>query len=121
IRRAESLYQQALELLKKAGDRRGQAYTEQNFGSLLAREGSHSATVGHFRESLAVKQTIHDQFGEAESLHYLGVNQHALGDSGARTTLEQALELRTSGHDRLGRALTLGALARLDFDAGEFT
>lgn len=92
---AESLYAEALETFRRAGDRRGVARTLVNLGALVkdTRRDFRRAS-GYYEESLAIMRELGNQVGVATVLHNLAVVAVDQGELSQATFLyEESLAL----------------------------
>ena len=66
-------------MFRAIGDRRGNAFATYNLGMIASRSGDHERARRFYRESLALRQDSHDQWGIAASLVQLGAESRSLG------------------------------------------
>ena len=120
---AQEYYEQALELHREIGDRRGEAWTLNNLG-VLVRDGpaDYGRARDYFESSLRLCRDIGNRQGEEYALMNLGDLFALVADyDGAHTAYDQALRLARQIGDRLiegGALYSLGSVARSQADYG---
>jgi tetratricopeptide (TPR) repeat protein len=92
---AKTAFEQALELARKAADRKGEAQAMIGLGKTLVDVGDPPAATTHFSQALELYRAIGDNSGEAAALHGLGSSSSAIGDqSHAMEYYGKALSIR---------------------------
>jgi hypothetical protein len=76
---AVACYRQALEILRRLGDRRGVALTQSNLALALSHAGDDVWAVGLFEEAAATLRELGDEEHEARIMANLGVNHRRHG------------------------------------------
>jgi tetratricopeptide (TPR) repeat protein len=72
-----------LALLRRTGDRYGEAATLDSLGFAYHHLGHHKQANAYYREALDLRRTVGDRYGEAETLAHLGDTHHTMGDTAA--------------------------------------
>lgn len=100
--RAVPLYQQALELARELGDRRGESATLNNWASIEWELGDLPAARAHYEQALALYRQLGNRLGEAKALNNLSNVLANQGDlNGSLTFSQQAMEIhREMGNPR---------------------
>jgi CHAT domain-containing protein len=104
----------ALAAFEQARNRYAEAYVSHNLGNANAGLGNAAKARRYYERSLELKRELGDRWGEAYTLHALGES------AGSLPMLEQALAARRALRDRTGLILTLGSMARLHRESGDF-
>jgi DNA-binding SARP family transcriptional activator len=110
VRHLDALHhaQQALELYRAVGHRRGEANALNRAGWSSSLLGDHHAAILACGQALAILQQFDDRQGHADCWHSLGYAHHHLGRyTQAVFCFEQALDVHTLYGDRPGEAITL--------------
>jgi predicted ATPase/DNA-binding NarL/FixJ family response regulator len=119
--RAQAHYEEALELMRALGDRRGIALTLHNLGIVLMTQGEFERAEAVQGESLATLRELRDQHSVALSLTSGGVLARNRGDNQrARAFYEESLALFRALGDSSNVALLLNNLARVARDQLEW-
>jgi tetratricopeptide (TPR) repeat protein len=93
---ARAHLERCLPLYQRLGDRRGEAWAQQNLSVLAEAEGRYADALGHDEKALRLFQAIGHETGEAEMLNGVGWCHALLGDyQRARGFCEQSLALIT--------------------------
>ena len=117
---ARAAWEQAVELRRASGDRRGVAGLLNNLGWALHQQGAHAKAGRLYEEALAVQRAIGYRHGMAYTLGNLGLLAHAAGDlAAAEGRYRESLALFHEVGDEAGVALTDGYLAHLLRDRGD--
>ena len=107
-------YRRALDLVRRMGNRQGEARVLNNLGVLHRRLGEVSEALARYSEALDVFRALDDRRWQARVLNNLGSLYGYLGDlAKSRLSLEQALPLWRDVGDRHGEASTLTNLGLL--------
>jgi tetratricopeptide (TPR) repeat protein len=105
---ALALYEQALPIMREAGDRAGEAATLNNMGGVYQATGRPSEALVLYEQALPLIREVGDRAGEAATLNNMGGVYDATGrPSEALALYEQALPIRREVGDRAGEATTL--------------
>ncbi|HEU0177931.1 MAG TPA: tetratricopeptide repeat protein, partial [Blastocatellia bacterium] len=113
-------YQEALELYRRAGDRRQEAVTLNNIGMVYVLLGELQKALDKSNEALAISLAVGDRREEAKSLIYIGGAYWGLGEP--RKALEkdnEALQIRRAMGDRRGEAHVLNNIGMVLWSLGE--
>jgi tetratricopeptide (TPR) repeat protein len=101
-------YQEALELYRRAGDRRGEAETLHTIGLVYSSLGEKRKALEKYNEALPIRRAAGDRRGEGATLHNIGMVYRALGETGkALENLNEALPILREVGDREGEAAAL--------------
>jgi CHAT domain-containing protein/Tfp pilus assembly protein PilF len=112
IAAAEPLAQRALDLLREAKDRRGEAAARVTIGSLYSRKAEFDKASREFDASLKLAKEIPSRAAEGEALESIGDVFRQTGNlDKAIESFEKALEIRRALADRFGEAAELMNLA----------
>ena len=107
-RKSIEKYHEALEMYRRATDRKGEAQTLNNVGVVCLSLGETRKALEKFNDALPISRAIGDRKVEAETLHNIGAVYWSQGEM--RKALEkfnEALPLRRVLGDRRGEAETL--------------
>jgi tetratricopeptide (TPR) repeat protein len=109
-------YEQALDLYRESGDRRGEAHALYDLGVLHVGGGDLLVARSHYEQARGIYREIGDRSGESVPLHaiawvYWGEDDYA----GARASLEQALAIDREVGNRSGEG---GALLDIGLTLG---
>ncbi|HYI25153.1 MAG TPA: tetratricopeptide repeat protein [Thermomicrobiales bacterium] len=117
---AEKHCEQSWAMLRQVGDRRGAAFASYNLGMIAAHRGDHLRAQSLFRESLALREAGHDQWGIGASLVQLANETRELGDlEEARTHYLAALRIAWNSSVWPVVLEAMVGLATLLFDRGQ--
>jgi len=106
--KALEYFNQALPLKRAVGDRRGEANTLNNLGSVYNSLGEKQKALEYYNQALLLKRAVGDRGGEAIALHNIGLVYDSLGEQQrALEDYNQALSLKRAVGDRGGEADTL--------------
>jgi CHAT domain-containing protein/uncharacterized protein HemY len=101
-------YHEALELYRRASDRKAEAQTLNNIGEVYSSLGETRKALEKFNEALPLLRALGDRREEAEILNNIGVVNWSLGEmQKAMENYNEALPLRRAVGDRRGEAETL--------------
>jgi CHAT domain-containing protein/predicted negative regulator of RcsB-dependent stress response len=107
-RKSIEKFQEALELYRKASDRREEAQTLSNIGQVYYFLGEMQKAMGKFNEALPIRRAAGDRRGEADTLNSIGFLYQILGESQkAMEKFNEALPIRRAVGDLKGEAETL--------------
>jgi len=113
-------YYEALDLYRKAGDRKWEAETLNNVGLVYHSLGEMQKALEKFDEALPLRRAAGDRRGEAITLNNIGLVYRSLGDSQkALDKYNEALPLRRAAGDRRGEAITLSNIGVVYRSLGE--
>lgn len=122
---AKTYTRQALQIIREADDRQGEALALRNLGYYSQALGEYAEARAHHEQALLISRAVGDRAGEGASLGYLGEVAQALGEyAQAETCCQQALmirrELGLSHHvaEDLARLAQI-ALAQGDLDGAQ--
>jgi CHAT domain-containing protein/Tfp pilus assembly protein PilF len=119
-RKSVEKYYEALELYRKASDRRGVADALNNIGLVHQSLGEPQKALEKFNDALSIFQAVGDRDGEATALTNIGAVFRSLGEM--RKALEkfnEALPLRRAVGDRVAEAITLNDIGVVYQKLGE--
>jgi tetratricopeptide (TPR) repeat protein len=119
-KRAIRYHEQALAIIRKIGDRRGEGATFGNLGHCYSDLGQTACAIECLEQALDICRQVGDRRGEGVVLGNLGRCYYALGQV-ARAILhhEQALSIKREVGDRHGEGVTLGNLGRCYYALGQ--
>ncbi|MBO0861764.1 MAG: CHAT domain-containing protein [Chloracidobacterium sp.] len=113
-------YHEALELYRRAGDRRGEATTLSNIGLIYWSVGEMQKALEKYNEALPLRRAVVDPKGEAATLNNMGLVYSSLGEKWmALEKYNEALPLRRAVGDRRGEAQTLNNIGEVYRSLGE--
>ena len=116
-----ALHQSALTAARRAGDRRGEAATLGELGTLQRETGDYPAATASLAEALALYRDIGDPAGQAYALNQLGFLRVVTGDyPAAAASHQQALALACRADDRLTEAAALSHLGLVQQITGDY-
>jgi tetratricopeptide (TPR) repeat protein len=105
------LFEQALDLYRKIGDRRGEGSVLGNLGNAWLTLGEPRRAVEYYEQALAIAREIGDRRGEGVALGNLGTTWGQLGEPRrASGYYKQQLKIAREIGDRMGEANALGGL-----------
>ena len=104
-RKAERGYEEALALLRVAGEKRLQATVMLGLADLHAERGRPMRALSWYQEALAIQRQVGDQHAQAGLLDAIATLEAQQGDDArARGTWDEALELARASGDRRSEA-----------------
>jgi CHAT domain-containing protein/Tfp pilus assembly protein PilF len=110
-RKSIEKFQEALELYRRLGDRKGEAVTLNEIGFVYNSMGESQKALEKHDEALALRRAMGDRSGEAQSLHNIGTVYEGLGETQkALEKYNEALPIRRALGDRYGQAGTLNSI-----------
>src|SRR5262245_3493759 len=119
-RKCVEKYYEALDLYRRAGDRKREAETLNNVGLVHHSLGETQKALDKFKEALPLRQAVDDRRGEAITLNNIGLVYRALGEmQKALEKYNEALPLRRAEGDRRGEAITLNNIGLVYRSLGE--
>jgi CHAT domain-containing protein/predicted negative regulator of RcsB-dependent stress response len=119
-RKGVEKYYEALDLYRKAGDRKREAETLNNVGLAYHSLGETQKALDKFNEALPLRRAVGDRRGEALTLNNIGLIHRSLGESQkALEKYNEALSLRRAVGDRSGEAVTLNNIGLVHRSLGE--
>lgn len=119
-RKAIESYGEALRLMREAGDRRGEAMTLTNMGTLYNLLSEPQKALEHLDQALTVWHTVGDRHLEAVTLSLKGGVYYALGElQKALDSYTLALPVMRAVGDRNGEALTFTQIGTVNRFLGE--
>ena len=122
FRRAIELFEQALAINRKAGNRDGQPGNLVNLGTCYYELGQRTLAIDLFEQALAIDREIGDREGEATDLGNLGVCHQDLGQIPRAIELyEQALAIEREIAKLGGEVTHLGNLGTCHHDLGQIS
>lgn len=114
-------FQQALILLRVAGDRYGEGVALSNIGTVYARLEQYPQALELLQQALIIRRELDDRHGEAVTLNSLGGVYRQLEQyPQALELLQQALVIRREVGDRVGEGVTLGNLGEVYDTLGQY-
>jgi predicted ATPase len=112
--------EEALSIVREAGDKQMTARAEAVLGLARMSQGSTAAARSLFEESHILFKDLGDTWGEAIMLYYLGTATYRLGDPvAARAHYEESLRLFRQQQDVLYSSVVLSALAVMASTQGD--
>jgi tetratricopeptide (TPR) repeat protein len=118
--RGIEFYEAARAVVRKIGDRQGEALIQANIGVGYAMLGDTRRALGLYEEALVISREIGDRQGEAAALGHLGAGYAELSDNRrAIDHYEQALVISHEIRDLAGEGALLGNLGRAYAALGE--
>jgi len=119
-RKAIEKYQEALELFRKAGDRRVEAVTLINIGEVYSSLGEMQKALEKYNEALPIARAVDDRESEATALNNIGLAYQSLGEmQKALDNLNEALTIRRAIGASSGEATTLNNIGVVYDSLGE--
>jgi tetratricopeptide (TPR) repeat protein len=118
-RKSIEKYHEALDLIRRAGDRRGEAVTLNRIGMAYWSLGETQKALEKFNEALPLWRVVGNRSGEASALNNIGALYRLLGET--RKALEkynEALSIRRAIGDRRGGANTLSGIGIIYWHRG---
>jgi tetratricopeptide (TPR) repeat protein len=116
-----TLHRSALAAARRAGDRRGEADTLAELGSLQEKNGDYPAAAATVAQVLAIYRDLGDLPGQANALTQLGLLHMETGDyPAAAASHQQALALARSVGDRVVEADALTLLGAVQQETGDY-
>jgi tetratricopeptide (TPR) repeat protein len=110
---AARLQEEALDIFRRFGDRRGEAGALNNLGIVLRQTGDHASTSQHLERALGIFRDIGDGPGIMEALCEVGALHLACGDPGpARDCYQEAMALSRQAANPRYEASALAGSAR---------
>ncbi|MEG4484081.1 CHAT domain-containing protein [Microcoleus sp. D2_18a_B4] len=120
LRSAIVKLEKALKLYREAGDRRGEATTLYNIGSVYSELGEKQKALEYYSQSLPLFRAVGPRRGEARTLNNIGSVYSALGEKQkALEYYSQSLPLSRALGDRREEAATLTNIGSVYSDLGE--
>jgi tetratricopeptide (TPR) repeat protein len=119
-RKGVEKYHEALELYRRAGDRRGEAETLNNIGLVYWSLGERQKALDKLDEALPIRREVGDRRGEGVTLNNLGLVYRLSGETQKGVDkFNEALLIRREIGDRRGEAITLNNLGSAYRFSGE--
>jgi CHAT domain-containing protein len=119
LRQAIGKWQEALKLWQQVDDKRWEATTLNNIGSVYDDLGEKQEALKYYNQALPLRRAVGDRGGEATNLNNIGAVYDDLGEKQeALKYYNQALPLRRAVGNRGGEAITLYNMAGLERDRG---
>ena len=120
LRQAIQKWQEARLLYRAVGNRRGEATTLNNIGSVYDALGEKQKALDYYNQALPIRRAEGDRRGEAATLNNIGTVHNALGEKQkALDFYNQALPILRAVGDRRGEAITLNNIGSVYDDLGE--
>jgi tetratricopeptide (TPR) repeat protein len=121
-RKSIKKYHEALELYRRATDRRGEAITLNSIGEVYRSRGEMQMALEKYSEALPISRAISARKVEANILNNIGVVYWSLGEMQmALEKYNEALPISRAMGDRNGEAATLLGIARVEQKRGNLT
>ena len=118
---ARVFLEQALEIYRRIGDRRGISLTLNSLGVLLFHLGEYSAARQDLDESLQFKRESGDRYGEGITLTNLGIIARSVGDlMEAQVYFDLCLQICLEIGDREGEAAARNGLGDIALFLGKY-
>ena len=119
-RKSIEKYHEALELYRRAGDRREEAVMLNNIGEVYRLLGEMQKALEKYNEALPLRQAVGDRRGEANTLSNIGLAYESIGEiQRALDKYNEALPIRRAISDRRGEANTLNSIGSVYYLLGE--
>jgi len=119
-RKAVEKFHEALDLYRKAGDRRMEAVILSHIGYVYRLLGEQQRALEKFNESLPISRVMGDRRVEARTLNNIGLVYWSSGDMRkALDIYNEALPLRRTTGDRNGEATTLNNIGMIYWSLGD--
>jgi tetratricopeptide (TPR) repeat protein len=113
-------YHRALELYRRADDRRGEADTLNKIGLVYWSSGEMKKALENYNEALAIRRATGDRGGEAGVLNNIGAVYQGLGETqNALENYSQALPIIRAVGDRSNEAVILNNIGDVYQSSGE--
>jgi CHAT domain-containing protein/Tfp pilus assembly protein PilF len=113
-------YQEALDLYRRAGDRRSEAETHTNIGVVYQSLGETQKAMEKFNEALPISRAVGDRRGEAVALNNIGIVYWSLGEmQKALEKFNDALPISRAIGARREEATALGSIGVVYDSMGE--
>jgi CHAT domain-containing protein/Tfp pilus assembly protein PilF len=120
LRKAIAKWEEAFKLYREAGDRRGEAVTLNNIGSVYSELGEKQKALEYYSQSLPLYRALGDRSGEAATLSNIGLVYSELGEKQkALEYYSQSLSQTRAVGDRSGEATTLSNIGLVYSELGE--
>src|SRR4030095_11283761 len=111
-RKSIEKYHEALELYRRATDRKGEAITLNSIGEVYRSRGEMQMALEKYSEALPISRAISARKVEANILNNIGVVYWSLGEmQKALEKYNEALPIRRAVGDRYGEATTLNSIS----------
>ncbi|XP_078375716.1 uncharacterized protein LOC144659146 [Oculina patagonica] len=118
---AKELYNRAIDIMIKTGDRKREADAYCKLGSMLYQLGELRNAQQYIEKEQAIRIEIKDRAGEATSYGNLGTVLSSLGEyRKAKEYLEKALAIRIETEDRSGEAADYGVTLPLRYSRYDY-
>jgi predicted ATPase/Tfp pilus assembly protein PilF len=117
--KARAYLEQALQVDREIGDRRGEGWTHNNLGLVAENEGDYGKAIGYYEQALSTSRGIGYRWGESIALGNLGYIHARVGDyARAKEYYRQDLRICRELGDQRGENWTLGYLGLLSHQQG---
>ena len=119
--KAEEYLQKALKIEKEIGDKRGEASSYGNLGTVFQSLGEYVKAEEYHKKALKIRKEIGDKRGEATDYGNLGSVFSSLGEYvKAEEYYKKALKIRKEIGDKKGEATDYGNLGIVFYSLGEY-
>ena len=119
--KAEEYLKEALVITKEIGNKKGEASSYGNLGSLFQSVGEYGKAEEYLQKALAIRKEIGDKKGEASSYGKLGTVFQSVSEYGkAEEYLQKALAIRKEIGDKEGEATSYGNPGTVFQSFGEY-
>jgi CHAT domain-containing protein/Tfp pilus assembly protein PilF len=119
-RKSIEKYHEAVEMYRRASDRKGEAQALNNIGVVYRSLGEMQKALEKYNEALLIRRAIGDRSGEAQTLSNIGFVYESLGEmQKALEKYNEALPLQRAVGDRSGEATTLNNIGVVYWSLGE--
>ena len=119
--RAREYCEKSLAIQQEIEDRRGQATSFLNLGTIYMSQGDHKRAREHLEKSFSIQQEIGDRNGQASSLGRLGIMYASIGEYGnARENIEKSLAIHQEIGNLSGQAISLMNLGAVYASQGDY-
>ena len=119
--KAKEYLEKALAINEEIGDKRGEASSYGNLGTVFQSVGEYDKAKEHLEKALTIRKQIGDKEGEAADYGNLGTVFQSLGEHDkAKEYLEKALAINEEIGDKRGEASSYGNLGTVFQSVGEY-
>lgn len=121
LERAKELYEEALPILQKRGDRAGEAKVLNNLAGVYQHSGQRERALELYKQALILRDQAGDQRGETRTRNNMALLYQDLGQpERSLELLEQVSHKREEMGDRAGEAITLVNKATAHYNLGHY-
>ena len=118
---AKELYERAITIMQKTGNKRGKIFALGNLGDVFCSLGEYVKAKEYYENALAISMEIGDRQGLGTCYGYLGYVSGSLCENvKAKQYFEKALAISTEIGDRAGEGTQYGNLGNVFYSLGEY-